>query len=372
MKAKKTPTIGEIKQRIRDMRSSNQKRKNADGSVSTHKMSYEGSDEEGYYVYPTIFPNEDGSWTDYLGEEESDDNWEKTYQEAKRRGEVIAVPSKQLAEDLAGGSWKPAVKLKKKYKKGGIFPPKIQQMKNNLEPAIYDGMLDEVTVTPYTQSEYAFRETFPTMGRGEEWVKYKEKEQALKPVYPIFDILTGLRITRSGAKNLLRLKGTELNKIYRQVGKDGLKDALKKGKIFDKGQEQLLKNNPSLNYTKEAEKFLNSENLSLLEKAQMGKPSSAPFFSKDKLFFKEGFKKGSGKTRDSSTDYLFASKKRIGNEALIPKYRDAYLKEFSNKKPVGVLKPEYNDLSNFKVYKKGKDGEYYRMILKELAQKFKK
>ena len=114
MKAKKTPTLGEIKKRIRDMRGSNQKRKNPDGSVSTHKMSYEGSDEEGYYVYPTIFPNKDGSWTDYLGEEESDDNWEKTYQEAKRRGEVIAVPSKQLAEDLAGGSWKPSVKLKKK------------------------------------------------------------------------------------------------------------------------------------------------------------------------------------------------------------------------------------------------------------------
>lgn len=114
MKAKKNPTIGQIKKRIRDMRSSDQKRKNKDGSVSTHKMSFEGSDEEGYYVYPTIFPNEDGSWTDYLSDGDSDSNWEKTYQEAKKRGEVIPVPSKQIAEDLAGGSWKPVVSLKKK------------------------------------------------------------------------------------------------------------------------------------------------------------------------------------------------------------------------------------------------------------------
>jgi len=253
------------------------------------------------------------------------------------------------------------MKAKKKYKKDGIFPPKIQQMKDNLEPAIYDGVLDETVVTPYTKGQYELEERLSNKATG-----------GIEPVYPIFDILTGFGLTSASAKNLLRLKGTELGKIYRQVGKEGLEDALKKGKIFDKGQEQLLKNNPSLNYTKEAERFLNRDNLSLLEKAQMGKPSSAPFFSKDELFFKEGFKKGSGKTRDSSTDYLFASKKRIGNEALIPKYRDAYLKEFSNKKPVGVLKPEYNDLSNFKVYKKGKDGEYYRQILKELAQKRKK
>lgn len=252
------------------------------------------------------------------------------------------------------------MKVKKKYNKGGIFPPKIQQMKNNLDPAIYDGVLDEVVITPYTKSEYEFQERMDNKATG-----------GLEPVYPIFDILTGLGVTRAGARNILRLKGTELNKIYRQLGKDGLEDALKKGKIFDKGQEQILKNNPSLDYTKEAERFLNRDNLSLLEKAQMGKPSSAPFFSKDKLFFKEGFKKGSGKTRDSSTDFLFASKKPIGDEALIPKYRDKYLKEFNKNKPVGVLKPEYNDLSNFKIYKKGKDGEYYRQIFKEALQKFK-
>ena len=114
MKSIETPTIGEIKQRIRDMRSPEQKRKNKDGTFSTHKMSYEGDEKEGYYVYPTIFPNEDGSWTDYLSNGESDENWEKTYQEAKKRGEIIKIPSESIAKDLAAGSWKPQVRLKKK------------------------------------------------------------------------------------------------------------------------------------------------------------------------------------------------------------------------------------------------------------------
>ena len=114
MKPVKAPTIGEVKERIRNMRSPEQKRKNKDGSVSTHKMSYEGDEKEGYYVYPTIFPNKDGGWTDYLSDGESDENWEKTYQEAKKRGEVIKVTNESLAKDLAAGSWKPTVKLKKK------------------------------------------------------------------------------------------------------------------------------------------------------------------------------------------------------------------------------------------------------------------
>jgi len=90
------------------------------------------------------------------------------------------------------------------YKKGGyrakhqtgsfkdrLFPPKIQQMKNNLEPAIYDGMLDEVTVTPYTSSGYAWEEKMRNKATG-----------GLTPVYPVFDALTGFGVTRAGAKQL--------------------------------------------------------------------------------------------------------------------------------------------------------------------------
>ena len=114
MKPVKNPTIGQIKQRIRDMRSPDQVRKNKDGTESTHLMMYDGSDEEGYNVYPTIFPNKDGSWIDYLSEGKTDENYDKTYEEAKKRGEIIRVSSKAMAEDLAGGSWKPQVRLKKK------------------------------------------------------------------------------------------------------------------------------------------------------------------------------------------------------------------------------------------------------------------
>lgn len=263
------------------------------------------------------------------------------------------------------------MKAKKKYDKGGILPPAIRALKKRAykkEPAVYGGIVGETTVTApkyegamirrATKDELApINSNFSFMG--------VDKSGGLRALRAVFKALG------KNPKNLLRLKGTEPNKIYRQVGRDGLEDALGKGKIFDKGQEKILKNNPNLNYTEEAERFLNKDNLSLLEQAQMGKPSSAPFFSKDKLYFKEGFKKGSGKTRDSSTDYLFASKKPIGNEALIPKTRDLYLQNFDAEKPIGVLKPKYNDLKNYKIYKKGEDGEYYRMILKELAQRFK-
>ena len=88
-----------------------------------------------------------------------------------------------------------SIRAKKSYKKGGIFPPKIQQMKNNLEPVIYDGMLDEVVVTPYTSSEYAFGETMGNKATG-----------GLKPVYPIFDVMTlGLKQPfTAGVKGLKR------------------------------------------------------------------------------------------------------------------------------------------------------------------------
>lgn len=111
---KNTPTVGDIKKRINAMR--NSKMKNSDGSVSTHKMAWDGNDEEGYMVYPTIFPNDDGSWTDYLSDGESDENWNKTYDEAMNRGEIISGLSRTIAEDIAGGSWKNMGKLELKNK----------------------------------------------------------------------------------------------------------------------------------------------------------------------------------------------------------------------------------------------------------------
>jgi len=107
-------------------------------------------------------------------------------------------------ESLPTGPGKGTVIETPAYKKGGyrakhqlgsfkdrLFPPKVQQMHNNLEPAHYGGMLDEATVTPYTSSEYALQERMGNKATG-----------GIEPVYPVFDALTGLGVTRAGAKQL--------------------------------------------------------------------------------------------------------------------------------------------------------------------------
>ena len=142
MKPKKK-TLGDVKRRINAMR--NTKRQNPDGTVSTHKMAWGGNEEEGYSVYPTIFPNKDGSWTDYLAQGESRKNWDSTVDEAAKRNEIIGGLSKSMAEDLADGSWKnmgklelkrkniPSImKAKKKYEKGGVLD-KLKEKKGKKE-----------------------------------------------------------------------------------------------------------------------------------------------------------------------------------------------------------------------------------------------
>ena len=107
-------------------------------------------------------------------------------------------------ESLPTGPGKGTVIETPAYKKGGyrakyqtgsfkdrLFPPKVQQMHNNLEPVNYGGMLDEVTITPYTQSELALQERMGNKATG-----------GIEPVYPVFDALTGLGVTRAGAKQL--------------------------------------------------------------------------------------------------------------------------------------------------------------------------
>lgn len=107
-------------------------------------------------------------------------------------------------ESLPTGPGKGTVIETPAYKKGGyrakyqtgsfkdrLFPPKVQQMHNNLEPAHYGGMLDEATVTPYTSSEYALQERTGNKATG-----------GIEPVYPVFDALTGFGVTRAGAKKL--------------------------------------------------------------------------------------------------------------------------------------------------------------------------
>ena len=137
-------------------------------------------------------------------------------------------------------------------------------------------------------------------------------------------------------------------KIYRQVGKPGFDDALMEGKVYDKGQKQFLQDNPNINYLDEYNEAINAKGLYLK------KPSSAPFFSKDELFFpinRKATGKGFKKTANSDAEYLIEGS--VPDEALLPRYMDKYLKpgEINNANTF-VLRPEYNNLENFKTYKR--------------------
>jgi len=127
-------TVKDIHEEIRAMRST--KRKNPDGTVSTHLMAHGGNDQEGYYVMPTIFPNSDGSWMDPLEGGSTDENWEKVYQEASKRGEIIKGLSKEMAEDIANGSWKGPVDVPRKtikFKSGGTVSRSARYYQENPE-----------------------------------------------------------------------------------------------------------------------------------------------------------------------------------------------------------------------------------------------
>lgn len=92
------------KKAIREMREGVTGMQNPDGSMSTHRMGWVGdiSKKRGNFgVFPTIRPKE--------GKEKSTrpEDWlEQTPEEAKARGEMINVKSRNRAEKLAAGSWK--------------------------------------------------------------------------------------------------------------------------------------------------------------------------------------------------------------------------------------------------------------------------
>lgn len=145
---------------------------------------------------------------------------------------------------------------------------------------------------------------------------------------------------------------TQKGKIYRQVGQPGFDDAITEGKIFDKGQKQFLEANPEINYLDEYNQAINHPN-SILKSLNLKKPSPAPFFSKDELFFPINRKAtgiGNKKTKFSDAEYLFEGS--VPEEALLPRYRDTYLKPTEATTNTFVLRPEYNDLSNFNLYKR--------------------
>ena len=138
--------------------------------------------------------------------------------------------------------------------------------------------------------------------------------------------------------------------FYRQVGKSAYDDAITKGKVFSNGQEDMLERVPGLNYLDEYNKSIA---LDKTGKFNLTKPSEAPFVQKGELFFpitRKPTGKGYKGTKYSDAEYLLEGK--LPNEAVLPRYQQKYfptLKESSN---VGVIRPEFNELNNFNVYKR--------------------
>ena len=75
----------------------NSERINPDGSPSTHLMASMDN-----YAFPMLFPNDDGSWTDYT----DGDRYEEAFQEALKRGEVHEAETDEAADLIAKGAWK--------------------------------------------------------------------------------------------------------------------------------------------------------------------------------------------------------------------------------------------------------------------------
>lgn len=138
--------------------------------------------------------------------------------------------------------------------------------------------------------------------------------------------------------------------FYRQVGKSAYDDAITKGRVFSNGQENMLEKVPELNYLDEYNKSIA---LDKTGKFNLTKPLEAPFVQKGELFFPINRKptgKGYKGTKYADAEYLLEGK--LPNEAVLPRYQQKYfptLKESSN---VGVIRPEFNKLNNFNVYKR--------------------
>jgi hypothetical protein len=159
---------------------------------------------------------------------------------------------------------------------------------------------------------------------------------------------------------------TQEGKIYRQVGKPGFEDALKEGKVYDKGQKQFLEENPNYNYLEGYNEAINAEGIYLK------KPPPAPFFSKDKLFFpidRKATGKGFKKTANSDAQYLIEGS--VPDEGLFPRYMDRYLKPGESSSNTFVLKPEYNNLENFNLYERNWLEGYSKIKAPESLQNFK-
>jgi len=139
-------------------------------------------------------------------------------------------------------------------------------------------------------------------------------------------------------------------KYYRQAGKAAYDDAMIEGKMYAKGQKELLEKNPNINYTNEYNASIAADEAG---KFHLTKPANAPFVQKGKLFYPIDRKPtGTGYkgTKFADAEYLFEG--ALPDKAVLPRYQEKYLSSLNQSGGAGVVRPEFNDLDNFKTYQK--------------------
>jgi len=140
----------------------NGERKNEDGSVSTHLMSYTSADDV-HYAYPTLFQDGD-KWIQL----DDKDDW-AAFKEAQKRKELFKFDNEEDAKKFAEGSWKT-----ENIKEYDIDSPEYRELYNSGAIANYDKNsdtyilskpLEEVTVT----------------AEAPQWMKYKRDYEKNNP-----------------------------------------------------------------------------------------------------------------------------------------------------------------------------------------------
>ena len=334
-------------------------RKNPDGSESTHLMATETLDGKNWFSFPTLFQDPDGTWIDM-----SDKPWKEAYEEAKRRGEVIEFGTdKEAAIKFGEGSWKlPSYQDKGEVplNRSEIFNiPRTMRYENGemvlQDKPIWDGMLDEVTITPYTQSKLYG-----------EYMMANKATGGLEPVYPIFDIMTlglkapataGAKAIQAGIKkapskinpkyyNPNTLAKGDPSVYYRTAGKDAFDDFQKSG--FLRTQAEVT-DNPIMGLL-DTKKEMDQVRKSIKEAGQFTyrHPSDfrAPYFSRGRT---------AGMT-SGGNDYLFQTRPGLVGDDAFTSGQMNILNSRGRSQVVpggyGIMDPMQRGADNFDVFKK--------------------
>ena len=271
----------------------NGERKNEDGSVSTHLMSYTSADGV-HYAYPTLFQDGD-KWIQL----DDKDDW-AAFKEAQKRKELFKFDNEEDAKKFAEGSWKT-----ENIKEYDIDSPEYRELYNSGAIANYDKNsdtyilskpLDEVVIT----------------AEAPQWMKYKRdlEEQYTKDWYIDNKMPKFSRSMGVSADNMHSNSVKQYNEF-----------------INNKLAEKLLKRNP--NFEKEYESHLNSGRIDYL---------SSQFSPKELAIIKDSSSKN--KISPSFLSSLEQNLLSIGNVNPVMKLKNSNLTNEEAQKedtPFGLL-----------------------------------